>query len=144
MTKKLLGSGTFRDDNSADWEISVYRDDSNGRPRHDTVIRSPEGEFYRPEEDVLGDFWLVDKHGNERSDDLPMDLAVFQREMERIEEKAWGYSSPLLNPIRSASQTQQPAAQSAPASEPEPEAKGGWRERIRAGLERIRESGMER
>lgn len=126
MTKELLGRGAFRDRNNEQWDISVYRDDSSGRVMHDTVVRSPEGEYYRPDEDILGDFKLIDKHGNERREDLPMDIDEFQVALERIEEKAWGYSSPLLNPIRSASQKQ-----------PEPKPEGSLSEQLRAHAERI-------
>lgn len=94
MSRELKEAGTFRDDNGQDWEIGVYQYEKDGRLRYDTVVQGPDGRQYRPEEDILGDFHLIDGEGREHDADLPMDMDALQAAVEAVEDVAWGRKGP--------------------------------------------------
>lgn len=97
MNRKQTGSGEFRDNNGAAWEIGVYASQQDGKTRHETIIRSPSGEEFRPEDDVLGSMYLVDKEGRQHGDALPLDMEALQVAVEHVEDKAWGRNAPTNN-----------------------------------------------
>lgn len=93
--RELKESGTFRDDNQQDWEIGVYHYEDGGKTRYDTVVQGPDGQQYKPEEDFLGEFHLIDRNGKAHAAELPMNMAALQDAVEKVEDVAWGRKSPL-------------------------------------------------
>lgn len=86
MAQQLAGHGVFRDTNNQEWSIEVYR---LGVKQYETAVISPDGTRYTPEDDVLGDFSLIDAEGKRHTADLPMDMADLQLAVEKVEDAAW-------------------------------------------------------
>lgn len=66
MAQQLAGHGVFRDTNNQEWSIEVYR---LGVKQYETAVISPDGTRYTPEDDVLGDFSLIDAEGKRHTAD---------------------------------------------------------------------------
>lgn len=135
MGKELKEHGEFRDDNNQQWDIGVYQHD-DGVQKFSTVVRSPEGVQYTPEEDFLGEYHLIDKQGTRHNDDLPMNMEKLQVAVEAVEDVASGRKDP--NAMRAEKEAQQWDETQAVQ---DTEEKTSWRDRIKEGLSKARSSG---
>lgn len=153
MGRELKHAGSFRDADGQDWEIGVYQDMKDGRLRYDTVVQSPNGQQFRPEEDILGDFHLIDSEGNEHDVGLPMSMDALQAAVEAVEDVAWGRKAPAAMQQEGkltagerdkwegiVENFDKPASKAAAKQEPPAEKAGGWRERIAQMKENLSQS----
>jgi hypothetical protein len=127
MTQELAGNGSFRDDNGQEWAIEVRR---TGVKRYETEVVAPDGTRYTPDEDMLGEFALVDADGKRHDSALPMNMGELQMAVEKVEDAAWLRQNP-------AERAEAAKAQEAPA-------KQSWCDKVKEKLSRNQEAGQQR